>query len=276
MMAPKKREPAKWIFAKELKDCTIIEEKDPEEKGKPYVITPLGTRAKRVLLTGTVTSKNSEENLTKVAIADATGTFYVNAFANDFNIEQKNALDGLETETQVTIMGRINPFRTDDGVYYFNINPEMVSSSDTVASDFWNLRAAYVAKRKLYAIREAMKSDTANLESLTKLGYSQDEATDALRAKESYREYDFQAFQEVVQGVMDSLIKPAPQSTETKTFVLSYIRENDTDGKGCRYDDIVIAASNRSVEQTEVDEILNELGSEGEIYEVSLKRYKAL
>ena len=259
-MAPKKREPAKWIFAKELKDCTIIEEKEPDEKGKPYVITPLGTRVKRVLLTGTVTSKNSEENLTKVAIADATGTFYVNAFANDFNIEQKNALDGLEAESQVTVMGRINPFRTDDGVYYFNINPELVTNSDAVAADFWNLRAAYVAKRKLYAIREAMKSDTADIESLKKLGYSEDEASDALRAKESYREYDFQRFQEVVQGVIDSLIKPTTQSSETKEFILGYIRDNDTDGKGCRYEDVVIAASNQGMQPTDVDEILHSLG----------------
>lgn len=275
MMGPKKREPAKWIFAKELKDCTVIEEKDPEEKGKPYVITPLGTRVKRVLLTGTVTSKNTEENLTKVAISDATGTFYVNAFANDFNIEQKSALDSLETDTTVTIMGRINPFRTDEGVYYFNINPEVVSRSDSIAADFWNMRAAYVAKRKLYAIREATKGNITEEENLTKLGYSEEEAADAIRAREKYSEYDFQRFQETVQGVVDSLMKPS-QSKETKTFILEYVRDNDTDGKGCRYEDVVIAASNQGMEQTEVDEILNSLGSDGEIYEVSLKRYKAL
>lgn len=275
-MATKRREPAKWIFAKELKDCAVIEDKDPDEKGKPYVVTPLGTRVKRVLITGTVTSKSSEENLTKVAVSDATGTFYVNAFANDFNIEVKSALDGLETDSLVTIMGRINPFRTEDGVYYFNINPEFVTLSDMTSAHFWNLRASYVAKRKLYAIREAMKSDEASVDSLRKLGYSAEEAEDAMRAKENYRDYDFTRFQEVAQGVMDTLGKPSGQSAETKRFVLEYVRDNDTDGKGCRYEDVVIAASNKGVEQTEVDEILNSLGSEGEIYEVSLKRYKAL
>lgn len=274
-MAPKKREPAKWIFAKELRDCNIIEEKDPEEKGKPYVVTPLGTRVKRVLLTGTVTSKNSEESLTKVAVADRSGTFYVNAFANDFNIEQKAALDGLETDSTVTVMGRINPFRTDDGVYYFNINPELVTVSDSIAADFWNLRAAYVAKRKLYAIREASKGSITDPENLVKLGYSTEEAEDAIRANAGYSSYDYQAYQEVVQGVIDSLTRPS-QSTESKSFIMEYVRDNDTDGKGCRYEDIVIAASNRGVDQTEVDEILNSLGSDGEIYEVSLKRYKAL
>ncbi len=274
-MSPRKREPAKWIFAKELKDSVQLEEKDPDEKGKPYVITPLGTRSKRVLLTGTVTSKNSEENLTKVAIADATGTFYVNAFANDFNIEQKTALDSLEPDNTVTIMGRINPFKTDDGVFYFNINPELVVRSDSISSDFWNMRTAYVTMRKLFAIREALKGSTTDKESLIKLGYSQEEAEDALRAKELYSEYDYTRFQELAQGVIDSLMRPS-QSAESKTFVLEYVRNNDTDGKGCKYEDIVIAGSNKGMEQTEVDEILNALGSEGEIYEVSLKRYKAL
>lgn len=274
-MAPRKREPAKWIFAKELKDSVQLEEKDPDEKGKPYVITPLGTRSKRVLIAGTVTSKNSEENLTKVAIADATGTFYVNAFANDFNIEQKQSLDSLEPDNTVTIMGRINPFRTDDGVFYFNINPELVVKSDSISSDFWNMRTAYVSIRKLFAIREALKSDNSEMENLTKLGYTEQEAEDALRAKEFYKDYDFQRFQELAQGVIDSLMKPS-QSAESKTLILEYVRDNDTDGKGCRYEDIVIAGSNKGMEQTEVDEILNALGSEGEIYEVSLKRYKAL
>ncbi len=275
MMAPRKREPARWIFAKELKDCNQIEEKDPDEKGKPYIITPLGTRTKRVLITGTVTSKNSEENLTKVAIADATGTFYVNAFANDFNIEQKEALDSLEPDNTVTVMGRINPFRTDEGVFYFNINPEMVVRSDSISTDFWNMRTAYVTMRKLYAIREAQKGNITEKDSLTKLGYSQEEAEDAVRARELYADYEYPRFQELAQGVIDSLMKPS-QSAESKTFILQYVRDNDTDGKGCRYEDIVIAASNNGMEQTEVDEILNALGSEGEIYEVSLKRYKAL
>lgn len=274
-MTTKRREPARWIFAKELRDTTVIEEKDPEEKGKPYVVTPLGTRAKRVLLAGTVTSKNSEENLTKVAVSDLTGTFYVNAFANDFNIEQKSALDSLEAERKVTIMGRINPFRTDEGVYYFNINPELVQECESTSVDFWNLRTAYVAKRKLYAIREAQKGSITDAENITKLGYSRDEADCAIRATSSYSDFEYQRFQEVVQGVMDSLVKPS-QSTESKTFILGYVRDNDTDGKGCRYDDVVIAASNKGLEQTEVDEVLNSLGSEGEIYEVSLKRYKAL
>lgn len=216
-----------------------------------------------------------EDNLTKVAVSDGTSTFYINAFANDFNMEQKAALDALETETSVTIMGRVSPFKTDDGVFYFNINPEMVKHADSLSTEFWNLRAAYVAKRKLYAIREAMKSETADRESLMKQGYSQDEADCALRAKENYSGYDYQRFQEVVQGILDGLSKPS-QSREAKDFVLDYVKNNDTDGKGCRYEDVVIAASNQGFSQEEVDEILNALGSEGDIYEVSLKRYKVL
>ncbi|HII83195.1 MAG TPA: hypothetical protein HA269_08055, partial [Ferroplasma sp.] len=67
----------------------------------------------------------------------------------------------------------------------------------------------------------------------------------------------------------------APQTFNVETFVLDYIKSNDS-GPGCKYDDIVISCSNAGIPRERVDEILNSLGSSGEIYEVSLKRYKAL
>lgn len=274
-MKPRKREPAKWIFSKELKDTTIIEEKPDAEPGKPYIVTPLGTRVKRVLIAGTVTQKNSEDNLSKVTVTDGAGSFYISAFANEFNVEQKQDIDALEINDVVVIMGKINPFKTSDDVFYFNINPELVSKIDKEARDLWILRSSYLARRKLYAIRELMKSEGGDKENLTKLGYTDEEADCAIRAKESYSDYDFQKYEEIVTSVIGTL-NLSETATKSKDMILDYIKNNDTDGKGCRYEDILIAASNASIDQTSVDEILNTLGSEGEIYEVSLKKYKAL
>ena len=274
-MSTPKRVPAKWIFSKELKDTTFIEEKSEEERGKPYIVTPLGTRAKRVLISGTVTSRNSEENLTKVTVSDDVGSFYVSAFANDFNIEQKAMLDSLETNDIVTIMGRINPFMTEDGVFYFNINPELVIKSDETARSFWSIRAAHIAKRKMYAIREANKSESPDQENLAKLGYTEEEAECAIRSRGHYKDYDYQKFEEAISGIAGSA-QVSQEVIAAKDMILGYIKNNDSDGKGCRYEDIIIAASNQGIEQTNVDEVLNTLGSEGEIYEVSLKRYKVI
>ena len=274
-MTTPKRVPAKWIFSKELKDTTFIEEKSEEERGKPYIVTPMGTRTKRVLISGTVTSRNSEDNLTKVTISDDLGSFYVSAFSNDFNIEQKAMLDSLESNDIVTIMGRVNPFVTADGVYYFNINPEMVIKADESARSFWSIRAAHIARRKLFAIREAAKSESQDLDNLMKLGYSEEEAECAIRAQAHYKDYDYQKYEEALSGISGSA-QVKQEVVASKDMILGYIKNNDTDGKGCRYEDIIIAASNQGIEQANVDEVLNVLGSEGEIYEVALKRYKTI
>jgi RPA family protein len=269
-----KREPSKWIFSRELKDCKIIEELEPEEKGKPYVVTPLGTRVKRVMLTGTVTQKFPDENLTKITVSDAVGSFYVSVFQSEFRQEQKAEIDSLEVNDTVFIMGRINPFKTAEGAMYFNINPEFNGKKSQETVDFWNLKTKYIARRKLYAIREALKNPESNEKSLTQLGYTKEEAQSAIRAREKYPEYDFQNFEQLI--LSSSAKRPESHETEFKQVVLDYVKNNDTDGKGCRYEDLVIASSNLGIDQNKVDELLNTLGSEGDIYEVSLKRYKAI
>ncbi|MCL4311822.1 MAG: hypothetical protein M1462_05280, partial [Candidatus Thermoplasmatota archaeon] len=71
-----KRENSYWIFSRELKDSNKLE---GEEK-RPYVITPLGTRLKRILITGVITYKSSDDRMVKMTIADYIGSFYLTAF----------------------------------------------------------------------------------------------------------------------------------------------------------------------------------------------------
>ena len=55
---PRRREFAYWVFAREIRDSTVLEESNEEERSKPYIVTPLGSRIRRVLVTGRVTQKN--------------------------------------------------------------------------------------------------------------------------------------------------------------------------------------------------------------------------
>lgn len=269
-----KREPSKWIFSREIKDCKIIEELELEEKGKPYVVTPLGTRVKRVMLAGTVTQKFPDENLTKITVSDLVGSFYVSVFQSEFRQEQKAEIDSLEVNDTVFIMGRINPFKTAEGAMYFNINPEFAGHTTQETVEFWNLKTKYIARRKLYAIKEAIKNPESDEKSLLQLGYTKEEAESAIRSRKLYHDYDFQNFEALI--LSSSTRKPESNEDQFKQVVLDYIKNNDTDGKGCRYEDLVIASSNLGIDQSKVDEFLNTLGSEGDIYEVSLKRYKAI
>ncbi len=298
-MAYTKRENAHWLFSRELKDSTKLE---GEEK-RPYVITPLGTKVKRILFTGVITYKTSDDRMVKMTVADYIGSFYLTSFKTGFSSEMAEEMDKFNVNDIVIVMGKVSSFKTDDGIFYFSINPELIKTIGEIERYFWGVRASYVAKRKLLAITEAMKDDIVSIETLIKLGHSQDEAEDAIRARENYHDYDFTSYMNAISSInFDSPVmvenrqspdienpesfesqgnssEPqnagASQTLNIEEFVLSYIKNNDS-GPGCKYDDIIISSSNAGISREKVDEILNSLGSRGEIYEVSLKRYKPL
>lgn len=271
---PRKREFAYWIFARELRDAVVLEDNPEEERSKPYVVTPLGSRIRRVLVTGRVTQKNSEDTMTRVTITDSSGNFYLSAFSNDFGSQGKMMLDELELNDVVMVMGRVNSYQ-NEGKIYFNVNPELATKIDDVALKYWNTRASHAARRKIFAIKAALKSEAPSKEELISKGYSQEEADCALRSIKNYPAYNTEEIETVASGGV--AMSPQTQAgSENREFILDYVRNNDEDGRGCRYEDILAAAGNASISQADLDELLNTLGSDGEIFEVSLKRYKAI
>ena len=293
-MAYTKRETSYWVFSRELKDSNRLE---GEEK-RPYVITPLGTKLKRVLLAGIITYKSSDDRMVKVTVADYLGSFYLTGFKTGFSSEMAEELDKYNVNDTVVVMGKVSSFKTDDGIFYFSINPELIKKISDTERYFWGVRASYVTRRKLLGITEALKDENATADTLVGLGYSRDEADDAIRARENYHDYDFTSYMNALSSI--NFESPAPvenqsgysgeagkatledekpstsgETVNVEAFLLDYIKNNDS-GPGCKYDDIVISCSNAGIPRERVDEILNALGSMGEIYEVSLKRYKAL
>ena len=269
----RKREFTNWVFARELRDSKVLEERPGDERAKPYVVTPLGTRIRRVLLSGMVTQKNSEETMTKVTVSDGTGNFYLSAFNNEFGMRAKAMMDSLEINDPVVVMGRVNSFQNEEKIY-FNINPEMTVRTDQLSLEYWRMKALHIARRKIYAIRAAAKLENPSAKDVVPSGYSEAEAESALRAISSYPDYDLQDFDSAI----SSRLQPASSDADStiRKFILDYIKANDTDGKGCRYEDLLAAAQNATASQDDMDRMLNQLGSDGEIFEVSLKRYKVI
>ncbi|SMD30926.1 hypothetical protein [Picrophilus oshimae] len=263
-----KRERSYWIFSKELKDSNIIDENDDK-----YIITPLGSRLRRLFIAGSVTYKNSDDKMIKATVSDGLGSFYLTSFKNDYHEEVNDVLNSIGTGDLLSVMGKISYFKNNEDIFYFSIVPELVSVISDNERRFWSYRTLYISRRKLMAIREAFKDDVTS-ETLTGLGYSIDEAESAIRAKKYYNNYDFNGYLQMISSInFENGIQQ--ESQNYYDIILDYIKNND-DGTGCRYDDIVIAARNAKISQDKVDEILNYLGSQGDIYEVSLKRYKAL
>lgn len=270
----RRRETAKWIFSKELKDTTFVEDVK-EGEGRPYIVTPLGSRVKRLLLCGTVTSRSVEENMTRLTVADPTGSFYLSIFQSEYTPDVKASADSMENNTKVLVYGRVNPFKTGEGALYFSVNPEMIMQVDQPALIYWTLRTAHITKRRIYAIREARKNQTDDPINIVKLGYTREEAESALNSIKHYNSYNIESFLEAL-SIAEKSLSASEKSAELRDIILSIISENNRDGKGCRYEDIVDMASKKNIDQSLVDETLNTLGSDGEIFEVSLKRYKVI
>jgi RPA family protein len=275
-MISRKRESSKWISSKELKDTTFIEDVPEGERGRPFVITPLGTRVRRILVSGIVTAKSIEENYTKLTVADNIGSFYVTVFNSEYQPETKEIADTLELNEAVTVMGRVNTFKTDDGVIYININPEKIMHVDSVMLKYWTSRCQRIAVRKILAISEMSKLDSPDKGKLVAMGYSDEEADCAIRHLEHYKSYDILGFREVITSASRIPAGEAEDASSAKDEVFQFIKTHADPQKGCKYEDIVAHMKEKNIDQAETDEFLNMLGSEGEIYEVALKRYKAV
>ncbi|MCL5793468.1 MAG: OB-fold nucleic acid binding domain-containing protein [Candidatus Thermoplasmatota archaeon] len=269
----RKREFTNWIFGRELRDSRELEERPDEERAKPYVITPLGTRVRRVLFCGLVSQKNADESMTRVTVTDGTGNFYISAFNSDFGMQAKAMVDALEINDQVLVMGRVSTYQ-NEGKTYFNVNPEIAIKVDSVSMDYWRMKTLHIARRKIYAIRMARNRPGSTAADIKAAGYSDLEAESAMKAMEKYPDYDLQEFESAIAAQIQPAAKEEHKSS--KDFILQYIQANDTDGRGCRYEDLLAASQNASISQNELDDLLNSLGSDGEIFEVSLKRYKVI
>ncbi|MCL5438131.1 MAG: hypothetical protein M1148_02920 [Candidatus Thermoplasmatota archaeon] len=269
----RRREPSMWIFSRELKETTFVEE-STDERVRPFVITPLGTRVKRILFVGNITSISSEESNTKAVISDAVGSFYVNASNREFSILQKEKLDSYSQGNLVTVMGRVSSLRTEQGGLYFTIFPEKIYEADENTRLFWTIMTSSSAERKIMAIKEASKLEKPEALSLVKLGYTREEAECALRSVKHYPGADLAPLIDAISGSTASA-RVSETVNNAKEQLLAVIRTSE-DPKGCRYEDILSAMEGQGVERQTVDEALNLLGTEGEVYEVSLKRFRAI
>ncbi|WP_162509574.1 hypothetical protein [Thermogymnomonas acidicola] len=146
-MMSRRREQAWWLFSKELKDTTVVEERDEDQRGRPYIVTPLGARVKRVLVCGQVTQKRAEDTQVRLTVSDPLGPVYVNVFASDFNEKVMAEAAKVNVNDYIVVMGRTNVFRNSEGNLYVSVNPEFLRPADEMTRAFWNFRTAHLSIR---------------------------------------------------------------------------------------------------------------------------------
>lgn len=137
------REPARRVFAVELKESRIHFKEGQDEKSPTYVLLPTGERCNRVFIAGTLTEKRrqGEQNMFyRARVVDPTGTFFV--MAGSYQPEAMQQVARLEPPTFVAVVGKPNVYQAPDGAALISIRCESITQVDKDIRDQWVLDTA--------------------------------------------------------------------------------------------------------------------------------------
>lgn len=166
------REPARRVFATELRECRYQFRDGEDEKSPTFVLLPSGERSNRLFIVGTLTEKSrqGEQNVFyRGRVVDPTGTFFV--MAGSYQPEAMQQLAKIEPPQFVAVIGKPNLYQKPDGSFMNSVRIESVTVVDKETRDLWVLDAA---KQTLDRI-DAFNAGTA---------------PDVIKAKEQYPAID--------------------------------------------------------------------------------------
>ncbi|MCI4327067.1 MAG: hypothetical protein L3K16_05465 [Thermoplasmata archaeon] len=122
------REPAWRVLAQEL-EASLEEEKGVGERAASYLLSPLGARMNRVLVSGTLgpaepVGRDPENPFYRSRLVDPTGTIAVTA--GGFQPRAMATLREVTLPTPAIVVGKVNLFRGRDGTAYVSVRAEAV------------------------------------------------------------------------------------------------------------------------------------------------------
>ncbi|MDD1673670.1 MAG: nucleic acid-binding protein [Methanomicrobiales archaeon] len=137
------REPAKRVFAQELREARLHFKEGTEEKSPTFVLLPTGERANRIFLVGTFTEKErkGDQNLFYQArIADPTGTFYI--IAGSYQPDAMQQIARIEPPAFVAVVGKPSVYDSPTGAALVSVRAESITVVDADTRNLWVLDAA--------------------------------------------------------------------------------------------------------------------------------------
>ena len=171
------REPARRVFASELRECRYQFKDGEDEKSPTFVLLPTGERSNRIFIVGTLTEKTrqGEQNMFyRGRVVDPTGTFFV--MAGSYQPEAMQQLAKIEPPQFVAVIGKASIYQKDPAsAPLVSVRIESINVVDKDTRDLWVLDAA---KQTLDRI-DAFNAGTA---------------PDVIRAKEQYPTIDLAVF----------------------------------------------------------------------------------
>jgi len=173
------REPARRVFASELRECRYQFKDGEDEKSPTFVLLPTGERSNRIFIVGTLTEKTrqGEQNIFyRGRVVDPTGTFFV--MAGSYQPEAMQQLARIEPPQFVAVIGKPNLYQKPDGSFMNSVRIESITVVDKDTRDLWVLDAA---KQTLDRV-DAFMAGTA---------------PDVIKAKEQYPNIDPAVFRKI-------------------------------------------------------------------------------
>jgi len=137
------REPARRIFAAELRECRYQFKEGDDEKSPTFVLLPTGERCNRLFIVGTLTEKQrqGDQNIFyRGRVVDPTGTFFI--MAGSYQPEAMQQLAKVDTPAFVAVIGKPNLYQTPDGAFLVSVRVESITVVDKETRDLWVLDTA--------------------------------------------------------------------------------------------------------------------------------------
>lgn len=158
------REPARRVFAGELRECRYQFREGDDDKSPTFVLLPTGERCNRVFLVGTLTEKQrqGDQNIFyRGRVVDPTGTFFV--MAGSYQPEAMQQLAKIDTPAFVAVVGKPNIYQTQDGAFLVSVRVESITIVDRETRDLWVLDAARCTLDRLDGMATGAVPDAAKI-----------------------------------------------------------------------------------------------------------------
>ncbi len=156
-MSEYKREVAHRIFAQELRDTSLVLERDVEDAYAPqYVVTPTGVKVNRVFIVGTLTEKEdigTDGEYWRARISDPTGTFFV--YAGQYQPDAMRVVAESEVPEFMAVVGKVGVYTTEDDNVMTSIRPETITVVDAATRDQWVIETARQTLDRMKSLEES-------------------------------------------------------------------------------------------------------------------------
>jgi len=286
------REVARRLFAVEY-NRSQHEDRGLEENAPNYIITPLGQTVNRVYFVGVMMTKTNtgsdESPQYRVEVRDPTGTFYL--YAGQYQPQALTAIGRIEPPALVGVVGKVRTFVKEDGTFYASVKPEVVFPVDIPQRDRWIVDTSRLTMERLKAVKDAMKEDQPTLDSLMDKGHPRRASEAGVNAVGLYGNFDLTPYKDGIRDALNLVLDgggkvvgvpklkeetPSPGKEETpavnedvKQLILEIINELSGE-KGALYRDIITKCEKKGVDKIQLEETIQELLDEGQIYEPTI------